>query len=308
MTNVLLFVIYAIIGLICVSLAVSALRTKGQQARVGTALFWSLLGIIFILGDYIPANIVGVLIIVMAILSATKQVKLVSFNTTTEEFKKESAAKIGNKLFIPALVLAILAFVIAQFTNLGSYNAIGLSGIGALIVILLISKSSIGEANSETTRLLSQVGPTAILPQILAALGGAGEMPTASAGVGDVIAGGVSQVIPTGNIWLGVTAYCVGMALFTAVMGNAFAAFSVITAGIGVPFVFALGANPLIASALALTAGFCGTLLTPMAANFNIVPASILDIKNQYGVIKAQAPFAVIMLIIHIILMRFLAF
>ena len=45
-----------------------------------------------------------------------------------------------------------------------------------------------------------------------------------------------------------------------------------------------------------------------MAANFNIVPASILDIKNQYGVIKAQAPFAVIMLIIHIILMRFLAF
>ena len=304
MTNVLLFVIYAIIGLICVSLAVSALRTKGQQARVGTALFWSILGIIFILGDYIPANIVGVLIIVMAILSATKQVKLVSFNTTTEEFKQESAAKIGNKLFIPALVLAILAFVIAQFTNLGSYNAIGLSGIGALIVILLISKSSIGEANSEATRLLSQVGPTAILPQILAALGTLFTI----AGVGDVIAGGVSQVIPTGNIWLGVTAYCVGMALFTAVMGNAFAAFSVITAGIGVPFVFALGADPVIAGALALTAGFCGTLLTPMAANFNIVPASILDIKNQYGVIKAQAPFAVIMLIIHIILMRFLAF
>ena len=304
MTNVLLFVIYAIIGLICVSLAVSALRTKGQQARVGTALFWSLLGIIFILGDYIPANIVGVLIIVMAILSATKQVKLVSFNTTTEEFKKETAAKIGNTLFIPALVLAILAFVIAQFTNLGSYNAIGLSGIGALIVILLISKSSIGEANSEATRLLSQVGPTAILPQILAALGTLFTI----AGVGEVIAEGVSQVVPTGNIWLGVTAYCVGMALFTAVMGNAFAAFSVITAGIGVPFVFALGANPLIASALALTAGFCGTLLTPMAANFNIVPASILDIKNQYGVIKAQAPFAVIMLIIHIILMRFLAF
>ena len=207
-------------------------------------------------------------------------------------------------MFIPALVLAILAFVIAQFTNLGSYNAIGLSGIGALIVILLISKSSIGEANSEATRLLSQVGPTAILPQILAALGTLFTI----AGVGDVIAGGVSQMIPTGNIWLGVTAYCVGMALFTAVMGNAFAAFSVITAGIGVPFVFALGANPLIASALALTAGFCGTLLTPMAANFNIVPASILDIKNQYGVIKAQAPFAVIMLIIHIILMRFLAF
>lgn len=304
MTNILLMIIYAIIGLVCISLAVFALRSKEQQAKVGTALFWSILGIIFIFGDWIPANVVGLLIIAMAVLSATKQVKVGSFKTSSEEFKIESSKKIGNKLFMPALVLAVLAFVIAQFTNLGSYNAIGLSGIGALIVMLFISKSNIKEANDESVRLLSQVGPTAILPQILAALGTLFTV----AGVGDVIAGGVSQVIPEGNIWLGVIAYCVGMAVFTAVMGNAFAAFSVITAGIGVPFVFALGANPLVAGALALTAGFCGTLLTPMAANFNIVPASILELKNQYGVIKAQAPFAIIMLIIHIILMRFLAF
>ena len=304
MNNVLLTIIYAIIGLVCISLSVFALRSNEQQAKVGTALFWSILGIIFIFGDWIPANIVGVLIIAMAVLSATKQVKVESFKTSSEQFKLDSAEKIGNKLFVPALVLAVLAFVIAQFTNLGSYNAIGLSGIGALIVMFFISKSNVKEANDESIRLLSQVGPTAILPQILAALG---TLFTVT-GVGDVIAGGVSQVIPEGNIWLGVIAYCVGMAVFTAVMGNAFAAFSVITAGIGVPFVFALGANPLIAGALALTAGFCGTLLTPMAANFNIVPASILELKNQYGVIKAQAPFAIIMLIIHIILMRFLAF
>lgn len=304
MTNVLLTIIYAIIGLVCISLSVFALRSNEQQAKVGTALFWSILGIIFIFGDWIPANIVGVLIIAMAVLSATKQVKVGSFKTSSEQFKLDSSEKIGNKLFVPALVLAVLAFVIAQFTNLGSYNAIGLSGIGALIVMFFISKSNVKEANDESIRLLSQVGPTAILPQILAALG---TLFTVT-GVGDVIAGGVSQVIPEGNIWLGVIAYCVGMAVFTAVMGNAFAAFSVITAGIGVPFVFALGANPLIAGALALTAGFCGTLLTPMAANFNIVPASILELKNQYGVIKAQAPFAIIMLIIHIILMRFLAF
>lgn len=304
MSDLLLFIIYAIIGLICISLAVSALRSKEQPARLGTGLFWAILGIIFILGDYIPANVVGILIIVMAILSAAKQVKLVNFKTSSDEFKQKSASKIGNKLFIPALVLAILAFAIAQFTELGSYNAIGLSGVGALLVILIISKSNVKEANTEANRLLSQVGPTAILPQILAALGTLFTI----AGVGDVIAGGVSQVIPEGNIWVGVIAYCVGMALFTAVMGNAFAAFSVITAGIGVPFVFALGADPVIAGALGLTAGFCGTLLTPMAANFNIVPASILDLKNQYGVIKAQAPFAIVMLIIHIILMRFLAF
>ena len=304
MTEILLFIIYTIIGLISISLGVFSLVNKGQEARWGTALFWFILGIIFIFGDYIPANVVGGFIIVMAILSATKQVKMVHFETTSEAFKKESAQKIGNKLFIPALVLAFLAFVIAQFTNLGAYNAIGLSGIGALIIIMMISKSSVKEANLEANRLLSQVGPTAILPQILAALGTLFTV----AGVGDVIANGVSQIIPTHNIWLGVIAYCVGMVLFTAVMGNAFAAFSVITAGIGVPFVFNLGADPVIAGSLALTAGFCGTLLTTMAANFNIVPASILDLKNQYGVIKAQAPVAIIMLVIHIVLMRYLAF
>jgi len=76
-----------------------------------------------------------------------------------------------------------------------------------------------------------------------------------------------------------------------------------------VPFVLAQGANPAIAGALALTAGFCGTLLTPMAANFNIVPTAILEMKDKKnGVIKYQAPVAIVMLIIHIILMYTWAF
>jgi uncharacterized membrane protein len=64
------------------------------------------------------------------------------------------------------------------------------------------------------------------------------------------------------------------------------------------------GANPAIASALALTAGYCGTLLTPMDANFNIVPCSILEIKDKkYGIIKFQVPMAIVLLGIHIVLM-----
>ena len=91
MTNVLLTIIYAIIGLVCISLSVFALRSNEQQAKVGTALFWSILGIIFIFGDWIPANIVGVLIIAMAVLSATKQVKVGSFKTSSEQFKLDSS-------------------------------------------------------------------------------------------------------------------------------------------------------------------------------------------------------------------------
>ena len=98
------------------------------------------------------------------------------------------------------------------------------------------------------------------------------------------------------------------MVLFTAIMGNGFAAFSVITVGIGIPFVFAQGGDPVICSALALTAGFCGTLLTPMAANFNMLPVALLDIEDKNSVIKAQAPLAIVLLIIHIVLMYTLGF
>ena len=92
------------------------------------------------------------------------------------------------------------------------------------------------------------------------------------------------------------------------IMGNGFAAFTVITAGIGVPFVYNQGADPAIAGALALTAGYCGTLLTPMAANFNIVPAAVLEMEDKNKVIKTQAPIAILMLVIHIILMIVWAF
>jgi uncharacterized membrane protein len=91
-------------------------------------------------------------------------------------------------------------------------------------------------------------------------------------------------------------------------VGNAFAAFTVITAGIGVPFVIALGGDPVIAGALAMTAGFCGTLVTPMAANFNALTVALLQMRDTYGVIKAQAPLSAVLFVAHIVLMYYLVF
>ena len=96
--------------------------------------------------------------------------------------------------------------------------------------------------------------------------------------------------------------------LIIELAGGAFAAFSVITVGVGLPFVFAQGGDPVVCSVLALTAGYCGTLLTPMAANFNILPAALLELKDKNAVIKAQAPIAIILLVIHIFLMYTLGF
>ena len=154
------------------------------------------------------------------------------------------------------------------------------------------------------TRLMDNVGPTGILPQLLSALGSL----FTAAGVGTVIANGVAAVIPENSKLIACAVYCIAMALFTIIMGNGFAAFSVITVGIGIPFLIAKGANPIIVGALGLTAGYCGTLCTPMAANFNIMPAALLEVKNKYSIIKSQVPVAICMLCIHIVLMYVFAF
>lgn len=156
----------------------------------------------------------------------------------------------------------------------------------------------------ESDRMIQQVSTTGILPQLLGALGTV----FTAAGVGDVVSGLVQGVIPAESRFWGVLVYVLGMVLFTMVMGNAFAAFTVITLGIGVAFVFSLGADPIIAGALAMTAGFCGTLMTPMAGNFNALPVALLEMKSEFGVIKDQVPFALIMIVVHVVLMYYLPF
>lgn len=66
----------------------------------------------------------------------------------------------------------------------------------------------------------------------------------------------MANVVPQGSVVLGVIVYVAGMVLFTMVMGNAFAAFSVITVGIGVPFVILQSGDPAIVGALGMTARF----------------------------------------------------
>jgi uncharacterized membrane protein len=116
-------------------------------------------------------------------------------------------------------------------------------------------------------------------------------------------------VIPAGSLFAAVIAYGLGMALFTMVMGNAFAAFPVMTAAIGLPIlIHQHGGDPAIVAAIGMLAGFCGTLMTPMAANFNVVPAALLDLSDRNAVVKAQVPTALPLLVVNIALIWFLAF
>ena len=295
---------FVIVGIQFVYTGYKVFKDTNNSKRIGSSLFWLDLGILFMLGKVLPNLVNGILVVILGVITLFKQFEVSSFATPSQEKLEKEAKRYGNKIFIPVLSLAVVSVVLAMAIKASSQSAIGVAAVVGTILAMIIFKSSPKEVVKESDRMVQAMGTSGVLPQLLAARGAIFTI----AGVGDVISQMIGGFVPEGNRLAGVTAYVLGMVVFTMIMGNGFAAFTVITAGIGLPFVIAQGADPAIAGALALTAGYCGTLLTPMAANFNALPASLLEMKNPYGVIKEQAPIATIMIVIHIALMYFWAF
>ena len=294
--------VYLLVGIILFIFAIHSFLDKEHKYRIGTGLFWLLYSVSFIFGSYLSKEINGWLVIAMAVIVLVKQLGKGNYFESAIEFKKGEAVRIGNVIFVPALLVGIITFVIGFFTKLGALVGLGIAAIIAMCAALYITKGTLNQGFHEGRRLIDAIGWTAILSQLLAALGYLFNL----AGVGKIISSAVASVVPADNVFLVVVAYCIGMVIFTMIMGNAFAAFAMITSAIGIPMlVVAHGANPAAVGAIAMLAGYCGTLMTPMAANFNIVPVALLEMRDQYGVIKAQLPIALIMLVLNILLMYY---
>ena len=297
-------VIYIIIGLLCLYTSVKNFKDKNNAAPIGTAVFWGILGVVLALGRWIPPKFTGALIIAMAIPAIVKRVKPGSDKGPSEEETRQNFAAIGMKVFVPAFSIGFFALVFAVFTKLGALVGCGVGVFVAVILLIAFnSKSNTPKVFlDDSARMLSMVGPLSMLPMLLASLGAI----FTAAGVGQVIAKLVGNVIPAGNMTVGIIVYALAMMVFTMIMGNGFAAITVITVGIGAPFVLQYGANPVVIGMLGLTCGYCGTLCTPMAANFNIVPVAMLEMKDKWGVIKQQIPIALVLIVVQIVLMIFL--
>lgn len=303
MKNILLESFYVLCGLITYYIGIKTLASKENTKKITTAIFWLALGTLLTFGKILTPLVSGIIVLVMALPAMFNQVKMGTFQKTEESHKEKMAGLLGNKVFLPSFTIGIVALIFAIFIpQLGALVGMGIGTILAAIMILVLAKDKPQYVLSEGRNLLETIGPIMMLPQLLASLGAI----FTQAGVGEVIAQGVGQIIPEGNILVGIIVYCVAMALFTMIMGNAFAAFSVITVGIGIPFVLNFGGDPSLLGILALTSGYCGTLMTPMAANFNIVPVAVLEMKDKYGVIKKQVPVALCMLAFQILLMNVL--
>lgn len=304
LSNKLLEVVYILIGLVCIYTGVLNARDQSNEKRPGSAAFWCILGVLLVLGKWIPDYVAGALLIAMCIPPIIKQVDKGKGGAPTVDEMEGNFNKIGMKIFAPSLAIGVFALIFALFTKISSLVGLTFGVVVGGILLMAFSRDNNPRVFlSDCRRMLDTVGPLSMLPTLLAGLGAV----FTAAGVGDVISQIVSGIIPDGNVIVGIIVYAIGMAVFTMIMGNAYGAITVMTVGIGAPFVLSLGADPTIVGALALTCGFCGTLMTPMAANFNIVPVAILDMKDEYGVIKKQVPIALIMLVVQICYMIFFA-
>ena len=307
--------LYLFAGAVFASIAVGSARDADNRKRWGNAAFWMLVAISFWFGDLIGDIGNGVLVLALVGIAGFHLIGRGSKESVTPKQRAEFSRRNGNRLFLPALIIPFTAFVGTLLVNYTPLKTLGvidpkavtlvLFGCGVIIALLvsyLWLRPPALAGVDEGSRLANSIGWAMVLPQMLASLG----VIFAAAGVGTTIGAMVSAIIPHGNVFLAVLLYALGMVVFTMIMGNAFAAFPVMAAAIGVPILIqGAGADPAVVGAVGMLAGFCGTLMTPMAANFNIVPAALLELKDQYGVIRAQVATAIPLLIANILILYF---
>lgn len=310
--------VYILAGLVFAAFAVLSALDRNNGKRLGNAVFWGLVALSFLAGDHLGDLGNGVLVLGLALIAGFGLLGRGEPATTSPEERKVLAERFGEKLFIPALTLpVVVAFgvLVLKPVTIGgaplldpkqaTLLSLALAAVIAVGAGLILLRQPIMSPLQEGRRLMDTVGWAALLPQMLAALGAV----FAIAGVGELIGELVTGYIPMDARLTAVTVYCLGMAGFTMIMGNAFAAFPVMTAGIGLPILIKqFGGDPAIVASIGMLSGFCGTLMTPLAANFNLVPAALLELPDRYAVIKAQIPTALPLLIANTILMYVLAF
>jgi uncharacterized membrane protein len=309
---------YILLGVMLATVAVMSLRDRSNPRRFSTALFWGLYAVVYLAGEHLAPVAAGLLMLTMALIAGFGGVGSGRHAVLPEAERRASAARLGHRLFIPALAIPVTTMIVSVFLKDVKVDGLFLFdpknltlaglGVGSVIALLLacrLTRASPMQGMREARRLYDSMGVAVVLPHMLAVLG----LLFLDAGVGKAVAHLATAYINMDTRLVAVAVYCLGMALFTVVMGNGFAAFPVMTGGVGIPVLIGVyHANPALMAAIGMFSGYCGTLLTPMATIFNIVPVALLDLPDKNSVIKAQLPTALPLLAVNIGLLYFLMY
>ena len=307
--------VYWLMGAMTAGVAIVSARDASNPRRVNNTAFWGLYAVTFLFGSLLPDVVSGFIVLAMVAFASVRGLGTSRTESVSQAERDAGAARWGNKLFwiallVPAVTIAgTFVFKMPALAPHVDQKQVTVISLAVACVVAVMAgcvtlRPPISAPITEARRLLDSIGWAAVLPQMLAALGAV----FALAGVGTVVSSLAQRWIPLNAGWAVVATYTIGMAVFTMIMGNAFAAFPVMTAGIGLPLIVGkFGGDPVIMSAVGMLSGFCGTLMTPMAANFNIVPTALLDL-DEYAVIRVQIPTALMLLFVNTVIMDLFVF
>jgi uncharacterized membrane protein len=309
---------YVLVGLLFAATAIMNLRDRSNPRRWTTALFWGLYALLYLAGSRMPPAATGLLMVAMALVAGCGLVKGGKAHLPPDDVRRASAARLGHKLLVPALAIPVVTMIGSTLLKDVRIDAtplldpknltlvsMGCASIVALLLACWFTRATPLQGVREARRLIDAMSWAVVLPHMLAVLG----LLFSETGVGKAVAHVTTSYIPMDSRLVACAAFCIGMALFTVVMGNGFAAFPVIAGGIGIPVLVGVyHANPAVMAAIGMFSAYCGTLMTPMAANFNIVPAALLELHDKNAVIKAQLPTALPLLMANIVLLYFLMY
>ncbi len=310
--------LYLLVGAILAITAAMTLADRSHPKRYSSALFWALYALVFLVGDLLPPLWVGMGAVAMALIAGFGGVGAGRHAPRSAAEYAASARRLGHKLFIPALAIPLITMVgtlSAKHLVFGgtplldpkntTLVSLGVGSVLALALACWLTRETPVQGIRESRRLTDALGWALVLPQMLGMLG----LVFSDAGVGKAVAHVTTTYINMDLRFVAVAVYVIGMALFTIIMGNGFAAFPVMTGGVGVPVLVGVyHGDPAVMAAVGMLSGYCGTLLTPMAANFNIVPAALLELPDKNAVIRAQVPTALLLLAANVVLLNFLMF
>ena len=241
--------VYYLIGFVVMLLVVMTLRDRANPKRFTTALFWFLFGGIFLFGDLmvqelgrsLAYRIIGGAVIVIALLAGFGLVGKGQYKMASEPERIASSKRLKNWLFLPALMIPVVTVIGTLFlkgVSIGgvylldqkqlTLAALCVACVAAILTGWWLTKGTPLHAVRQSRRLVDTIGWAVILPQMLAMLGGVFVV----ANTGNSVQKVVSLFVNPDSRFMLVVIYCVGMALFTMIMGNAFAAFPVLSAGI----------------------------------------------------------------------------
>ncbi|MGZ6014823.1 MAG: 5-oxoproline transporter, DUF979 family subunit, partial [Phenylobacterium sp.] len=226
--------VYVLAGLMYAAFAVFSLTDSANRKRWGNALFWGLVAVSFLVGDRLGDLGNGVLVLALALIAGFGFLGRGQPATTSPAERVGLAERFGNRLFLPALMLPVVVAIgvlLLKPVQIGGVAlmdpkqatliSLALAVIVGLALALALLRQPWASPLQEGRRLADTIGWAAILPQFLAALG----VVFALVGVGKAIGLLTTAYLPVDTRLAAVSVYCLGMAAFTMLMGNAFAAF-----------------------------------------------------------------------------------